>query len=118
MPTDWSARTAAIEYFTKLVRQLKWDNDDDKEMYEQALNALRRSQDHTAIQTKLTATMRELNEYKKKFEHSPSIITVVDKWQDHINSRRKIDPPSCEECYSKIELILRDIRIAVEKKDG
>lgn len=59
MPTDWSARTAAIEYFEKLVKQLKRANDDDKEIYEAALHALRRSQDHTAIQTKLTETVRE-----------------------------------------------------------
>lgn len=59
MPTDWSARTAAIEYFEKLVKQLKRTNDDDKEIHEAALHALRRSQDHTAIQTKLTETVRE-----------------------------------------------------------
>jgi len=64
MATDWSMRTAAIEHFEKLVKQLKRVNDDDKELYEQALNALRRSQDHTAIQTKLTQTMRALREYK------------------------------------------------------
>jgi hypothetical protein len=59
MSTDWSARTAAIEYFEKLVKQLKRVNDDDKELYEAALHALRRSQDHTAIQTKLAETVRE-----------------------------------------------------------
>jgi ribA/ribD-fused uncharacterized protein len=65
MPTDWSARTAAIEYFEKLVKQLKRVNDDDKELYEAALHALRRSQDHTAIQTKLTETVRECERLKQ-----------------------------------------------------
>lgn len=60
MPTDWSARTAAIPYFEKLVKRLKLVNDDDKELYEAALHALRRSQDHTAIQTKLNAATQEL----------------------------------------------------------
>lgn len=64
MSTDWSARTAAIEHFEKLVKQLKRTNDDDKEIYEAALHALRRSQDHTAIQTKLNQTTRALREYK------------------------------------------------------
>lgn len=64
MATDWSARTAAIEHFEKLVKQLKRVNDDDKEIYEAALFALRRSQDHTAIQAKLTQTMRALRQYK------------------------------------------------------
>lgn len=63
MATDWSARTAAIEHFEKLVKQLKRVNDDDKELYEAALHALRRSQDHTAIQTKLTSAMRALKVY-------------------------------------------------------
>lgn len=51
MATDWSGRTAAIEYFEKLVKTLKRTN--DKELHVEALNALRRSQDHTAIQNKL-----------------------------------------------------------------
>lgn len=65
MSTDWSARTAAIEHFEKLVKQLKRVNDDDKEIYEAALHALRRSQDHTAIQTKLTETVRECERLKQ-----------------------------------------------------
>lgn len=62
MATDWSGRTAAIAYFEPLVKQLKRTNDDDKEVYDEALRALRRSQDHTAIQTKLTTAMRALRE--------------------------------------------------------
>jgi predicted ATPase len=58
MATDWSARTAAIEYFEQAVRDLKRVNDDSKELYVQALNALRRSQDHTAIQNKLNEAMK------------------------------------------------------------
>lgn len=65
MSTDWAARTAAIEHFEKLVKLLKRTNDDEKEIYEAALHALRRSQDHTAIQTKLTETVRE-NEWLKQ----------------------------------------------------
>lgn len=57
MATDWSARTKAIAYFETVTKQLKRENDQDKALYEQALNALRRSQDHTAIQNRLkTAT--------------------------------------------------------------
>lgn len=62
MATDWSARTAAIEHFEKIVKQLKRANDDDKELYEAALHALRRSQDHTAIQNKLQSFRRERDE--------------------------------------------------------
>lgn len=58
MATDWTNRTRAIAYFEKLVKQLKRVNDDDKEMYVEALNALRRSQDHTAIQNRLNAAMK------------------------------------------------------------
>lgn len=59
MSTDWSTRTAAIPYFEKLVRHLKQASDDDADKYEAALQALRRSQDHTAIQTKLNALAAE-----------------------------------------------------------
>lgn len=72
MPTDWSARTAAIEYFEKLVKQLKRVNDDDKEIYEAALHALRRSQDHTAIQTKLNQTLKLLREMDEYLSRSPA----------------------------------------------
>lgn len=63
MATDWSARSAAIEHFEKLVKQLKRVNDDDKELYEAALHALRRSQDHTAIGNKLNSTIKVLRLY-------------------------------------------------------
>lgn len=51
--TDWSARTAALEYFEKQLKLAKRANDEDRELLEQAVNALRRSQDHTAIQNRL-----------------------------------------------------------------
>lgn len=62
MATDWSDRTVAIPYFEKLVKQLKRANDEEAGVYEAALHALRRSQDHTAIQKKLTTAMRALRE--------------------------------------------------------
>jgi hypothetical protein len=64
MATDWSARTAAIVHFEKLVKQLKRANDEEAEIYEAALHALRRSQDHSAIQTKLQNTLKALRHYK------------------------------------------------------
>jgi hypothetical protein len=64
MSTDWSTRTAAIEYFEKLVKQFKKTRDEDTEIYEAALSALRRSQDHTAIQSKLQRTLKALGVYK------------------------------------------------------
>lgn len=69
MATDWSGRDAAITYFEKVVRDLKWSNDEDKELYIEALNALRRSQDHTAIQTKLRATINVLRDLVESCEH-------------------------------------------------
>ena len=71
MATDWSARTASIHYFEKLVKQLKRTNDDDKELYEAALHALRRSQDHTAIQNRLQAI-------KGALERSPCPRPIAD----------------------------------------
>lgn len=64
MATDWTARDEAIGYFEGLVKQLKRRNHEDKELYEAALHALRRSQDHTAIQTKLQNTLKALRYYK------------------------------------------------------
>jgi hypothetical protein len=58
MATDWSARTEAIIYFDKLVRELKRAHDDETEIYDAALSALRRSKDHTALQSKLNAAMK------------------------------------------------------------
>lgn len=62
MATDWSTRDAAIPYFERLVKHLKQVGDDDAEVYEAGLHALRRSQDHTAIQTKLGEVKAE-NEF-------------------------------------------------------
>jgi hypothetical protein len=68
MATDWSARTAALEYFEKALKNVKRGDDDEmKELLEQAVNALRRSQDHTAIQNKLNAAMDLLRDLKGVF---------------------------------------------------
>lgn len=72
MATDWTSRTAALAYFEKATKTLKCVNDDDKEMYEQALNALRRSQDHTAIQTRLGGVMKTLRECDEYLNRSPA----------------------------------------------
>lgn len=58
MARDWSGRARALEYFEKELKLAKRFNSDEKELYEEAVNALRRSQDHTAIQTKLTSAIR------------------------------------------------------------
>lgn len=83
MSRDWSTRTAAIAYFEKLVKELKRSNDEDKEIFEEALNALRRSQDHTAIQAKplgieIVEQERELmvfsfNERREKDPRGPKV---------------------------------------------
>lgn len=65
MATDWSARDEALECFEKLLKLAKRNNDDDKEMLQQAVNALRRSRDHTAIQNKLKALTEALDFYSK-----------------------------------------------------
>lgn len=54
MARDWSGREAALKYFQK-HRHL-----DDSGAFDEAINALRRSQDHTAIQNKLNAAMAAL----------------------------------------------------------
>jgi hypothetical protein len=53
MATDWSARTEALTFFETELKAAKRHNNHNKEHVEQAVNALRRSQDHTAIQNKL-----------------------------------------------------------------
>ena len=77
--TDWTARTAAIEYFTKAARQ-SWGDSEMRDLYEAAVHALRRSQDHTALQTRcnefaaeadaLRATVARLTEYIKERGHT------------------------------------------------
>lgn len=57
MPRDWSGRDAALKYFEKHKHL------DDDGHYAEAINALRRSQDHTAIQTKLQRTINALRVY-------------------------------------------------------
>jgi len=58
MATDWTPRDNAIKYFEGMLTA--WRGYDEAVHYEQALNALRRSQDHTAIQNKLNEAMRLL----------------------------------------------------------
>jgi len=60
MATDWTARDNAIKYFECMLSLAKRHRHDEAAHYEQALNALRRSADHTAIQTKLNEAMRQL----------------------------------------------------------
>ena len=56
MARDWSARDAALKYFQKAKRL------DDSGAYAEAINALRRSQDHTAIEKRLQSATRLLRE--------------------------------------------------------
>lgn len=62
MPKD-DPRQAALWFFEQLKKQLQRIGDPDTDYYEQAVFALRRSQDHTAIQTKLNAAMRYLRRF-------------------------------------------------------
>jgi hypothetical protein len=56
MARDWSGRDAALKFFQK-TKYL-----DDSGHYAEAINALRRSQDHTAIERKLKDATRLLQE--------------------------------------------------------
>jgi hypothetical protein len=62
MATDWSGRTAALAYFEKALKAAKRFNDEDRDHMQEAVNALRRSQDHPAIHKKLNAAMAALRE--------------------------------------------------------
>jgi hypothetical protein len=55
-------RERALAYFERELRLAKRLNEDDKEYVQEAVNALRRSLDHTAIQTKLNVAMSCLRE--------------------------------------------------------
>lgn len=81
MATDWSTRTA-VAYFEKAVKRLKRLNDEDKEIYEAALNALRRSEDHTAIQTKLNHATKALRDIDKEIAacRPDSNTSAVELW--------------------------------------
>lgn len=68
MATDWAARTRALAYFEQCLKDSKRFNDDDRDHLEQAVNALRRSQDHTAIQAKLNVTTKALRELAESAE--------------------------------------------------
>lgn len=72
MATDWSTREGALRYFEEALRRATRFNDDDKGLYEQAVNALRRSQDHTAIQTRLNGAMKTLRECDEYLSRSPA----------------------------------------------
>lgn len=89
MATDWSARTEALEYFENLLRILKRANDDDKEHYQQAVNALRRSQDHTAIQTKLNSVMLALRDLESQISsYFISINDMPEELREIVNAAR------------------------------
>jgi hypothetical protein len=67
MARDWSQRDDALKYFERVKRGGHVDYD----YAEEAVNALRRSQDHTAIQNKLNAAMRVLRECDQYLSRSP-----------------------------------------------
>jgi hypothetical protein len=56
MARNWSGRDAALKFFQK-AKHL-----DDSGAYAEAINALRRSQDHTAIEKRLKDATRLLHE--------------------------------------------------------
>ncbi len=56
MARDWSGRDAALRFFQKMKHL------DDSGAYAEAINALRRSQDHTAIENRLKDATRLLQE--------------------------------------------------------
>jgi hypothetical protein len=58
MATDWSHRTKAIAYFEGMVHLDC--GEPETAHYKAALDALRRSQDHTAIQAKLQEAINKL----------------------------------------------------------
>lgn len=72
MATDWSAREAALAYFEKQLKIAKRFNDGDTVIMEAARDALRRSQDHTAIQTRLHGAMKTLRECDEYLSRSPA----------------------------------------------
>lgn len=66
MATDWSARDAALPYFEKHLKWAKQEGDSNVPLIEAAVHALKRSQDHTALQTRLNTaleTLRDCDEY-------------------------------------------------------
>lgn len=94
MATDWSGRTAALQYFEEALRRAKRFNDDDKDLFQEAVNALRRSQDHTAIQTKLNDATKLLRELKGVFagDAAPHWVNQMEttmmraQWLDQIDA--------------------------------
>ena len=77
MATDWTVRTKALSYFEEQLRYCKRANDDDKELYEAAVNALRRSQDHTAIQNRLNAAMAVIREIAQNPDCAPASCGIA-----------------------------------------
>ncbi len=55
-------RERALAYFERQLKMAKRLNDDEKEHLQEAVNALRRSQDHSAIQRRLNAVMSLLRQ--------------------------------------------------------
>ena len=76
---DWSTRTAALKYFEDWLKVSKQRNDGDKEIIEQAVNALRRSQDHTAIQDKLKSAIRCIRSIAEMPQSSHEIDSALCK---------------------------------------
>lgn len=94
MATDWSGRTAALKYYEHELAVAKRSNFADKDFIEQAVNALRRSQDHTAIQTKLNDATKLLREIKGVFagDAAPHWVNQIETtmmrglWLDQIDA--------------------------------
>jgi hypothetical protein len=65
-------RDKALARYEKLWREAKRFNDDDKEIFGEIVNALRRSQDHTSIQNRLNVMRKVLEEFS----------TAAKSWHD------------------------------------
>ena len=62
MSTDWTDRDRAIDAYERIVKEAKSFDDADLWLYTEALAALRRSADHTAIQTLLQTAISLLRD--------------------------------------------------------
>lgn len=82
MATDWSGRAAALKYFEEELQFAKRVNSENKELLQEAVNALRRSQDHTAIQTKLNDAMKAMRDIDKEIAacRPDSNTSAVELW--------------------------------------
>lgn len=77
MTDRWENRTRALAYFEAQLKAAKRFNEDERDHYEQAVNALRRSQDHTAIQTKLQNTINENAVLEKQVRIAAGMLSTT-----------------------------------------